>query len=157
MAIMTHLYGLAIKRVNTIDPYESEEDMHSQQLKAMLASKTQAAEKAAMALVALRATRPEGVKGVGPNKDDLPVFVALTNARLQGRTPDKDLLYQVQVRVSKYSRQVAASPYAAQVTEDTHKVVDFANSINDTIKAWVADRELQSYLKAQEQSAYGEW
>lgn len=88
------------------------------QFHARLLSHRNAADKGVVAMMCLRAARTKSDKGMGPNRNDLPIFNNCLNAWLAGGVPTKYDLFRARHRVTKYVRQLAESEYAPLIDHE---------------------------------------
>lgn len=114
-----------------------------------------AADKAIVALQLLKATKRPGQKGVGPNRDDAPIFAELIEQWRQGKGGDKETLMQARHRVRKYARQVMASVYAENVANAAVTRLAMIQSGSIELQRATAEQELRELLK--DVTGYGRW
>ena len=107
----------------------------------------------AIALQLLR-KKPTDVK-IGPNRDDLPVFLGLLG-RLTRKDPvPKDLVFQARHRIKKYHRKLSKSPYWNNINDAnfTHNMM--LEQYSHQTQILLAEKELAEYIN--EGSSYGHW
>lgn len=114
-----------------------------------------AADKAVIALIAMRQQRGVFTRGVGPNRDDLPLFADLVEGWAAGQGGDKERIMQARARVTKYGRQLSQSSYWGPIQNPEISRAIMIELTRSTLSAAKAERELQSYIRGQD--AYGNW
>lgn len=115
------------------------------------------ADKAIVALHLLRLSRQAGQKGVGPNRDDLPLFQELVDKWANGTGGHKETVLRARARVVKYGRQLLASPYIDLIRDPAIPRQMLIEKGLDIITKHRADQELYQHIRQQEQHQYGQW
>lgn len=114
-------------------------------------------DKAIIAMHCLRVTKPAGDlgKGIGPNREDHPLFRQVVHMWLNGEqiTPEKlEMIESARERVTKYGRQIQRSVYYQQVIDNSmrHEMIQNVS----TAYAEKANRELEEAIRGE---TYGGW
>lgn len=136
---------------------ESEETMISFTNEDIIAQRL-VRDKAIIAMHLLRVTKPKGDKGkgIGPNREDHPLFREVVHMWLN-KTPiaaeELVKIEEARARVVKYGKQLNASIYAGPIMQNEFKRHEMMESVNHTYKKQ-ADAELAEAIKEQ---TYGGW
>lgn len=115
-------------------------------------------DKAIIAMHIIRVTKPAGNagKGMGPNREDHPLFKEVVHMWLDGKEITGAALEKVETarsRVAKYGRQLDASDYRERIMDTNMSRGEFINLVNQAYKT-KADAELAEALK---EETYGGW
>lgn len=115
------------------------------------------ADKAIIALICIRMERPHGKTGLGPNRDDYPLFSRLIQYWTAGYNGEKDLLYRCRNRVLKYARQLSRSAYHTTIMDGDIDREDMLDKHRAAMVRFCAERELRELLVKTEEHNYGTW
>jgi hypothetical protein len=96
----------------------------------------------------LRLNRRPNQKGIGPNRDDAPMFERYMALAVANKQIPREMRFAAQHRVQKYERQVIESPYAEAVMRgDIKGLVDVFDQV----------RKHHEQEAVQREESYGGW
>lgn len=115
-------------------------------------------DKAIIAMHVLRVTKPQGDKGkgIGPNREDHPLFREVVHMWMQGAEitgENLDKVEQARERVTKYAKQLRNSIYLGPITNPDYKRAEMLESVQHAYKEQ-AEAELAQALR---EETYGGW
>lgn len=116
-----------------------------------------AADKAIIALCILKDTKPANSRGIGPNRDDGPIFRQVAEAWYNNQTPNRDLLFQARHRIKKYARQAMGCRYGHVILDNTKDRTYMLQEYKHRFTPEDSAAKLARELEMLEKSSYGVW
>ena len=118
-------------------------------------SNLQALDKSIIAMGLLLLQKKTGDKKIGPNRDDLPVFLGLLGRMMRKDPMPKDLLFMARHRVKKYHRQLSKSSYWNNINDASFSRNMMLEQYSRQTQILSAEKELAEFIN--EGSSYGHW
>lgn len=113
------------------------------------------ADKAIIVMELLRCNKRGNETGVGPNRDDKPIFKQIVEKWDRGESVDSQLLFMARHRVQKYRRQIMGSAWSTAVRDASVS----PSRLMEIYKEWAVASGSASLLEQEMMaiSDYGNW